>query len=98
MPRLRGLPRNLRRHLHTLTPLSGDFHSTLTSAERSCSRRSLEDVRKTSAVIPAAIQFPTAETDEGNHAEAPVLMEALNRTPTKFISLTRSPNQTRRHP
>lgn len=41
---------------------------------------SLQAILKTPTVILAAIQFPTAETNEGTYVEAPESMEALNRT------------------
>lgn len=81
------LSRNLRRYLQTLTPLSGNVPSTCTTAERSYSKSSLEAIQKTAAVILAAIQLPTAETDERTYAEAHESMEASNRNqPNSFRS------------
>jgi hypothetical protein len=73
------LSRNLRLYLQTLTPLSGNVPSTCTTAERSYSKSGLEAIQKTAAVIPAAIQLPTAETDERTYAEAHESMEAPHR-------------------
>jgi hypothetical protein len=83
------LSRNLRRYLQTLTPLSGNVPSTCTTAERSNSKSSLEAIQKTAAVILAAIQLPTAETDERTYAEAHESMEASNRNQPKS---SRSPD------